>query len=258
MADTYTAKKITELPENVIQNNTDLFVIGFYGTNTMRKETFSTLKAAVTRNIDTKKLITSDYLGTQEVESGSSLNSYTTPGTYIVKTDAIASTIANMPRSASGRLVVISTSGTSYLSQIYLPTTSVPIVYIRFYASSSWSSWQELVDNRIQTLTLTRTNNSYVDATAFGRIHARRCGPIHTLEFNFQPSTQLPSSSSTFIEIGQISGWSPATTILANVPSQTTGGSILLQVTTGGVISVMNNSSIATGTSFHRADITVI
>lgn len=89
-------------------------------------------------------------------------------------------------------------------------------------------------------LTMTRTNNSYVDATAFGRLSARRKNDILFLNGNLSVSN-LPVTSS-FVEIGRISGWSATDTVYLNVPCQNGSGVLLLEVLPAGVIQIYNDS----------------
>lgn len=79
------------------------------------------------------------------IPAGSNLNDYTTAGAYIVENDAIAAQITNMPRSASGRLIVIYNGYTEsgyYLTQVYLPSTPNTTIYVRTKATSNWTGWQ--------------------------------------------------------------------------------------------------------------------
>lgn len=80
---------------------------------------------------------------TVEIPANSDLNDYwNRPGTYYVLTDAIATTILNMPRPASGTLIQINRSGSpQYSVQLYITTSANPIVYIRNYNAGTWTSW---------------------------------------------------------------------------------------------------------------------
>ena len=92
-------------------------------------------------NINSNLITTSQEL-VNDIPANSDFNNYRTGGTYKVASDVIASTMANIPRSASGRLIVIPQGGISYVAQMYLPTTEVPVLYIRFFYVSAWSSWR--------------------------------------------------------------------------------------------------------------------
>lgn len=93
-----------------------------------------------------------------QIPQNSDLNNYKTAGTFYVYSDAVAQTISNMPRSASGTLVVVYRgSKNTYLQQFYLPTTNLPFLYTRLWNSSSWTSWSKYypVDTSVITDTFT-------------------------------------------------------------------------------------------------------
>lgn len=69
-------------------------------------------------------------------------NDYTTPGTYYVISDGDAATMSNIPRAASGTLYVINRAAGNYKCQLYLPTSSLEIVFIRNYNNGAWTSWK--------------------------------------------------------------------------------------------------------------------
>ncbi len=94
------------------------------------------------------------------------------------------------------------------------------------------------------TLTMTRTNNSYVDATAFGRMSARRKNGILFLNGNLQITTSLPSNSTDY-QIGTITGWNATNNVTLDIPSQNGNGVILLTVTASGAISILNQSGVS-------------
>ena len=111
--------------------------------------------------------------------------------------------------------------------------------------------------NTVETLTLTRTNNSYVDATAFGRLTAKRNGYGGVINFNLQTTSSMPTATA-LTEIGTLSGATLADEVLVTIPSQGNNATILLQITTGGSIQIGNFSGTATGTNFFRATIPVL
>ena len=90
------------------------------------------------------------------------------------------------------------------------------------------------------TLAMTRTNNSYVDATSFARMVARRKCGILFLNGNLAVAN-LPSNS-TSIQIGTISGWNATDPVYLDVPSQNGAGILYVNVSTSGVISIYNGS----------------
>ena len=102
-----------------------------------------------------------------------------------------------------------------------------------------------------KTVTFTRTNNNYVNATNFARISAVTRGGIGMLTFNCQMSTSMPTGTG-LTQIGTMSP-APKYEILQTVPCQNNNATILLQITTAGVINIGNTSGTATGTNFCRA-----
>ena len=90
---------------------------------------------------------------TVEIPANSNLNDYwNKPGTYYVLTDAIATTILNMPRPASGTLIQINRSGSSqYSAQLYITTGVFPTVYIRVYNAGTWTSWLRQAHYEVHT-----------------------------------------------------------------------------------------------------------
>lgn len=79
------------------------------------------------------------------IPNDSDINTYTTPGVYAVMSDASASTITNMPRNASGKLIVmVRGNNTVYLQQRYIPTASAYIEYVRNYNNGTWTVWEQL------------------------------------------------------------------------------------------------------------------
>ena len=101
--------------------------------------------------------------GSEIIGSGSNLNNISTPGTYLISSDAVAQTISNIPRGASGTLYVINRGdSSSYQMQIYIPSTSYQIIYTRFKSSNSWGSWSV----RGEMFVVTGTQTTSVNGTA--------------------------------------------------------------------------------------------
>lgn len=79
------------------------------------------------------------------IPNNSDINTYTTPGVYAVESDASASTMTNMPRNASGKLIVIVRGNNlSYIQHRYIPTASAYIEYVRNYNNGTWTAWEYL------------------------------------------------------------------------------------------------------------------
>lgn len=134
--------------------------------------------------------------------------------------------------------------------------------YARARTGNSWSSWVKLptrseVDantaaitalNSSTTLTLTRTEQEFVDATAFSRLTALKRGNMLYLNGNL--SLSGGGSTPDFVRIGSISGWGAPSDIFAIVPFQGGGTSPLtVQITGSGIINIYGNN-LSTG--FYR------
>ena len=100
-------------------------------------------------------------------------------------------------------------------------------------------------------ITLTRTNNSYVNSTSFDRLKCYRIGNLAILYCNLQITTSLPSNS-TFVKIGTISP-APKYDVNLIIPSQTSQAHVLLSINTSGEIQIWNGCGTATGVAFLRA-----
>ena len=87
-----------------------------------------------------------DLAPSTAVPSGGDFNDYyNKPGTYEVPSDAVAATISNIPRAASGTLIHLDRgAGTAYGIQFYIPTTSLILIYVREYNNGTWTAWTRL------------------------------------------------------------------------------------------------------------------
>lgn len=104
----------------------------------------------------------------------------------------------------------------------------------------------------VQGLTLTRTNNSYVNATNFARLTASKYGRSGEINFNLAFSTSMPNGTA-LTQIGTLTGATLAHEIDVTIPCQSNNATILVQITTSGAINVGNFSGTATGTNFFRS-----
>jgi hypothetical protein len=85
---------------------------------------------------------------------------------------------------------------------------------------------------------LTRTENNYVNATSFARLSAFRKDNILFFICNLSLTSSI-SELSDFVEIGRISDWSGAYSIMQSIPSQQSDGtSLLIRITQDGIISI--------------------
>lgn len=93
-------------------------------------------------------------------------------------------------------------------------------------------------------MTTTRTENSYVSATSFNRIVAKRIGPnlLWVLFNTWIDLTPLPSGDEV-VEIGKVNGISgvPFGTIF-DIPAQNGSGTIMLEFRDNGVFKIINQS----------------
>lgn len=103
-------------------------------------------------------------------------------------------------------------------------------------------------------LAMTRTENDYVDATSFGRMHAQKKGNMLYLNGNL--NITQGGTLSDFVEIGRISGWNSTDSCFVTVMRQ--GGSsqspLTVQVLTNGIIQIYG---ISLSTGFHRFSVCV-
>lgn len=95
-----------------------------------------------------------------------------------------------------------------------------------------------------QTLTLTRTENAYVNATNFARLSVIERLGIYFIAGNLSLSAALPSNS-TAIEIGRIQNYNAAQSVYVDVPPQQQAqGAALISISTTGVIQIYNGSGV--------------
>jgi hypothetical protein len=103
-------------------------------------------------------------------------------------------------------------------------------------------------------LTLTRTENDYVDATSFARLGAFRKDNVLFFICNLSLTSSI-SAPSDFVEIGRISDWSGIYTIMQSIPSQQSdGSSLLISISQNGIISIY---SVKATSSFYRTVVSI-
>ena len=100
------------------------------------------------------------------------------------------------------------------------------------------------------TVSLTRTENDYVNATSFGRLKCYRFGKLGLFFINLQLTTSLPSNS-TWVEIGT-APIAPTEDLSINIPCQNNNATILFTFGANKKIRIYNASGTATGTYFCR------
>ncbi len=111
------------------------------------------------------RLITVSGENAQLIPANSNMNNYGTGGTYIIQTDAVAATISNLPRSASGRVIVVPEFADHgyYVNQFYLPSTSYSNIYTRKYDNSSWKDWCQLACVKMKEETYTTSGGGNIN-----------------------------------------------------------------------------------------------
>lgn len=99
----------------------------------------------------------------------------------------------------------------------------------------------------ISNSTLTRTNNSYFNATAFGRLSAPIINGIAVMNCNLIPSASIPTGT-TAVVIGTVDP-PPRYEVLQNIPCRSANNRscLIIQIKTDGTIAMANVSGVATG-----------
>lgn len=109
----------------------------------------------------------------------------------------------------------------------------------------------------LETITLTRVTQNYVNDTNFNRLVARKYGRIGILYCNLALNQSM-ANNTALTQIGTMSGYTPLFDVLQTIPCQSNNSTLLFQINTSGVISIGNYSGTATGTNFFRAMIPFI
>ena len=132
----------------------------------------------------------------------------------------------------------------------------MPIMNTLTVGSTTWDIQDDRFDD-VETLTLTRVEQNYSDATSFGRLAAYKYGRIGLLHFNLVLSTSM-ATGTALTQIGTLSGALPLYEVLYTIPCQSNNSTLLVQITTAGAINIGNYSGTATGTTFFRAELPFI
>ena len=110
---------------------------------------------------------------------------------------------------------------------------------------------------KVQSMSFTRADNSYVNATNFGRITGRYCGHTGVINLNLSLSANMPTNTQN-VKIGTMSPI-PKQDVLLEIPCQSNNSTILLTISSStGDMVIFNLSGTATGTNWFRASIPVI
>ena len=109
--------------------------------------------------------------------------------------------------------------------------------------------------NTKTSLTITRTENTHVTATNFGRLYAFKKGNMLFLNGNM--AAEYATGFSDLVTIGTIQGWSALSDVYVNVPSQNGGGAVILvAIDTDGTIRIYSSTSFS-GAPFFRFHVSV-
>lgn len=105
-------------------------------------------------------------------------------------------------------------------------------------------------------LTFTRINNSYVNATDFGRINGKRIGNVAVINFNFCFTASVPNN--TNFAFGKINNVSLPNQYTVCIPCQSNNTHIMLVISNDGTMTAYNLCGTATGANWFRASIPII
>lgn len=116
-----------------------------------------------------------------------------------------------------------------------------PVLFARYKMGSTWGAWQRYVSATTTNLTITRVNNSYMDATSVGYLQARKKGGYLSLRGNFSLSASVPTNTAETV-VAQISGWNGVSGYLTVAPQNSTYGNLLVCVAADGRFTIANYS----------------
>ena len=146
-------------------------------------------------------LITAETSLLPIIPAGSDFNSYNTPGTFRVVSDADAASMQNIPRNASGKLVVIQNSGVSYEMQMYFPSTSTTTIYVRT-KSSTWGVWTTISTGNDLAALSNSIANTYATGSDLANAVATINNTINSKVTLLTLRNISESSSATIQELG--------------------------------------------------------
>lgn len=117
------------------------------------------------------------------IPDNSDINTYRTPGTYIITNNTHAATMTNLPLNIAGKLIVINITSSNSLTQWYIFNNAETNarVWTRYYINGTWTNWQynlqstnfnnvaDTVKKLAKTFMIGYSTGSYGDATE--RLH---------------------------------------------------------------------------------------
>lgn len=128
--------------------------------------------------------------------------------------------------------------------------TTNPILYTRYKMGGTWGAWQRYVNTITTNLTITRTDNSYCNVTDINYLQARKKGGYLSLRGNLHLTTSMPTGTEN-IQIATISNWQGVSGFLC-VPAQTGNSTLLVSISSSGVVTISNYSGVATNANWFR------
>lgn len=129
-----------------------------------------------------------------------------------------------------------------------------PVLYIRYKMGGTWGAWQSYVSATKTYLVITRTNNSYCNATDIGYLEAYKKGGYLSLRGNLHLSTSMPTGTEN-IQIATIANWKGTSGFLC-VPAQTGNSTLVVSISESGTIIISNYSGVATSANWFRFSFT--
>ena len=141
------------------------------------------------------------------IPAGSDINNYKTAGTFIVPSDSTAAQISNMPLPASGRLIVMNMTTSSYMVQEYYPTTAAPLKYIRNYNNGTWTNWERVALN--SDIPVIKTNSFTGTTSGSGNVSKAHANKVIVLSAWTDVSDRIvtPFPGAGAVLAGQYTWW---------------------------------------------------
>ena len=79
-----------------------------------------------------------------EVPENTDLDTLTTAGSHKISSGTRMGTMTHKPASVAGKIIVLETTATSRLYQVFLPSSATNHIATRFYNGTSWSAWLDI------------------------------------------------------------------------------------------------------------------
>lgn len=115
------------------------------------------------------------------------------------------------------------------------------IMYVRHKVSGSWGAWQRYASENRTVYEIERIDNRYCTTTDIGYLSAGLKGGYLYLRGNLHLSANIPIGTAG-VGIARINGWNAFDGCFINVPSQNGFGTLVVQVSASGVVTISNYS----------------